>query len=154
MMKEDMIVGFFAGELERILSKRQKNSPWSLLSRMGIHPQQVDRLKKAYDDIGQVATLQKAHLDQIRFDLELSQEEWARLNSASRADTVLRLFLYHDYPLDQAARMANAIYVDTLQNLLLVGDKMEDIFYPDESAIEAGAGRRRARKSAKPREED
>ena len=137
-------MGFFAGELEAILRSHvahPNGSPWSILTRMGVHPQQIDRLKKAYDDIGQVATLQTSYLSQLRQELELSPIEWARLQAGIEADTFLRLLLYHNYPLEEAANKANAIFTATLKDKLATGGKTDKIYAPlsesDAAAINA-----------------
>jgi hypothetical protein len=126
-------MGFFAGELEDVLSAHVAHphgSPWAILTRMGVHPQQIDRLKKAADDIGQVATLQAVHLQQLRQELELTPVEWARLQAAIEADTFLRLLLYHNYPLDEATNKANAIFAATLKDKLATGGKSENVYAP------------------------
>src|SRR5271165_2340937 len=124
-------MGFFAGELAAILQTHVNHpdaSPWSILSRMGIHPQQIDRLKKAAEDLAQVATLQSAQLQQLRQELELSPGEWARLQAGAEADTFLRLLLYHNYSLEDAANKANAVFAAALKDKLATGGRSESVF--------------------------
>ncbi len=124
-------MGFFAGELESVLEiHASTGSPWSILTRLGVHPQQIDRLKKAHDDISQVATLQATYLQQMRHELELTPVEWSRLQAGIQADIFLRLLLYHNYPLDEAADIANSVFALKLRNSLAVGGKTELQFAP------------------------
>jgi len=151
-------MGFFAGELEAILRNHvahPNGSPWSILTRMGVHPQQIDRLKKAHDDIGQVATLQGSHMQQLRQELELSPIEWARLQAGIEADTFLRLLLYHNYPLDEAANKANAVFSAVLKDKLATGGKTDNVYASlsngDSAAIDANQAQRpRAIRRRKP----
>jgi hypothetical protein len=137
-------MGFFAGELEAVLRAHvahPNGSPWSILTRMGVHPQQIDRLKKAFDDIGQVATLQGTYLQQLRQELEMAPAEWARLQAGIEADTFLRLLLYHNYPLEEAANKANAVFSAVLKDMLATGGKTDNVYAPlsesDAAAINA-----------------
>lgn len=120
-------MGFFAGELQFILEKRvshPQGSPWAYLTRLGVHPQQVDRLRKASEDIGLIATLPEASMRALRQSLDLTIDEWSRLQAGLEADTFLRLLLYHDYPLEEAANRANAVFAATLkERLTLNGDE-------------------------------
>lgn len=124
-------MGFFAGELASILQAHVTHpggSPWSILTRLGVHPQQIDRLKKAHDDLAQVATLQSTYLQQLRQELELTPGEWARLQAGIEADAFFRLLMYHNYPLDEAANKANAVFSSTLKDRLATGGKSESVF--------------------------
>lgn len=141
-------MGFFAGELESILRAHvahPQGSPWSILARMGVHPQQIDRLKKAAEDIAQVATLPDPAMRQLRSELELSLSEWARLQAGIEADVFLRMLLYHSYPIDEAANVANSIFAAMLKDRIANGGG-EHLFpgLSDEVnvAIQAGRGRR------------
>ncbi len=115
-------MGFFASELYAILERRaehpQVGTPWTILSRLGIHPQQVDRLRKANDELGLIATLPAALISKVQNELELTKEEYARLMAAMEADVFLRLLLYHQYPLEEAANRANSIFAAALKDLL------------------------------------
>jgi|GEM_PF-4563459 len=154
-------MGFFAGELEAILkthSTQPNGSPWSILTRMGVHPQQIDRLKKAYEDISQVATLQASYLQQLRQELELSPIEWARLQAGIEADSFLRLLLYHSYSLEEAANKANAVFSSVLKDRLASGGKTDLTYAPlsesDNAVIEAnqtsrGRGKRGRKETIK-----
>lgn len=124
-------MGFFAGELAAILQAHLSHpggSPWVTLTRMGVHPQQIDRLKKANEDIGQIASLQESHLTQLRQELELTPLEWARLQAGIEADMFFRLLLYHNYPLEEAANRANAVFASTLKDRLALGGKSDTIY--------------------------
>ena len=103
---------------------------------MGVHLQQVDRLKKANEDIGQIASLQESHLRQLRQELELTPLEWARLQAGIEADMFFRLLLYHNYPLEEAANRANAVFALTLKDRLDLGGK-SDAIYPVAEPIQA-----------------
>lgn len=134
-------MGFFAGELAAILSAHQSHpqgSPWAILARMGVHPQQIDRLKKANDDIGQIASLQNSFLVQLRQELDLAPMEWARLQASVEADVFFRLLLYHNYPLEEATNWSNAIFASALKDRLAVGSKAESIYVAAENTEEAG----------------
>lgn len=141
-------MGFFAGELEHVLRlhiAHPQGSPWSILARMNVHPQQIDRLKKAAEDIGQVATLPDVSLQQLKQELELSPAEWSRLQAGIEADVFLRMLLYHSYPLEEAVNSANAIFAAMLKDRLATGGG--EYIYPELSdgvnmAIQAGRGRR------------
>src|SRR5579883_2575357 len=112
-------MGFFAGELEHVLrnhTTHPQGSPWSILARMNVHPQQIDRLKKAAEDIGQVATLPDQSMQQLRTELELTPLEWSRLQAGIEADVFLRMLLYHSYPLEDAVNTANAIFAAMLKD--------------------------------------
>jgi hypothetical protein len=128
-------MGFFAGELYAILEAHwapPSATPWSLLSRMNVHPQQIDRLKKAADDIGLVATLKGSDLQRLRDELDLSLIEWARLQAGMEADIFLRLLLYHTYPLYEAANKANMIFAAELKDRLMLGGRGESKYVPDD----------------------
>lgn len=147
-------MGFFAGELEAILRahvSHPNGSPWSILTRMGVHPQQIDRLKKAFDDIGQVATLQSSHLQQLKQELELSPAEWARLQAGIEADTFMRLLLYHNYPLEEAANKANAVFSAALKDKLATGGKSENVYAPMSESATAAMTTPRPRRMRGPR---
>ena len=155
-------MGFFAGELYAILSAHQSHpqgTPWSILARIGVHPQQIDRLKKAADDIGQVATLPDVALQQLRNEIELTPLEWSRLQAGIEADVFLRMLLYHSYPLEDAVNTANSIFAAMLKDRLATGGG--ELILPELSdavnmAIQAGRGRRgrgiRRRVEAQPEE--
>ncbi len=134
-------MGFFAGELAAILSAHQSHpqgSPWAILTRMGVHPQQIDRLKKANEDIGQIATLPQPYLSQLRAELDLTSPEWARLQAAIEADVFFRLLLYHNYSLEEAANRANAVFANVLKDQLAASGKQESIYVPTEEVSPAG----------------
>lgn len=155
-------MGFFAGELENVLRNHishPQGSPWSILARMNVHPQQIDRLKKAADDIGQVATLPDVALQQLRTEIELTPLEWSRLQAGIEADVFLRMLLYHSYPLEDAVNTANSIFAAMLKDRLATGGG--EVILPELSdavnmAIQAGRGRRgrgiRRRVEAQPEE--
>ncbi len=141
-------MGFFAGELEQVLRNHishPQGSPWSILARMNVHPQQIDRLKKAAEDIGQVATLPDVSLQQLKQELELTPAEWSRLQAGIEADVFLRMLLYHSYPLEDAVNTANSIFSAMLKDRLATGGG--EMIFPQLSdsvnmAIQAGRGRR------------
>jgi hypothetical protein len=145
-------MGFFAGELLVVLQENNplpNDRPWNLLHRLNIHPQQVERLAKAAEDIGQVATLPLPFLDQLKRELNLSPIGWARLQAAIEADAFFRLLLYHNYSLEEATNKANAIFAGSLRDHLANGGKGDSI-YPPCSALDAlaalpGPTRRRGR---------
>jgi hypothetical protein len=131
-------MGFFSAELAAILIDHQPQgaeSPWLPLQRLGVHPQQVERLQHAADDIGQVATLQANVLQQLRQELGLMPIEWARLQAGSEADTFFRLLVYHNYPLEEAANKSNAVFAAVLKDKLATGGRSESI-YPTTPAME------------------
>src|SRR6185437_15571623 len=148
-------MGFFAAELAAILADHQPSgaeTPWTPLQRLGVHPQQVERLQHAAEDIGQVATLQANVLQQLRQELVLSPFEWARLQAGSEADTFFRLLVYHNYPLEEVANKTNAVFAAALKDKLAVGGRSESI-YPSTPALEhvrasAPQPRRRGRRKA------
>lgn len=114
-------MGFFAAELENILHAHLSHegaSSWSILSRLGIHPQQIDRLKKAADDIMLVSTMPEADFDRLCAELQLSPLELARLHAGTEADVALRMTKYHGYSDEEVANIANAIYSSSLKDRL------------------------------------
>ena len=143
-------MGFFAGELEQVLfaHAQVQGSPWSILARLSIHPQQIDRLKKAADDITQVATLPDVALQQLRHELELTPAEWSRLQAGAEADASMRMLMYHSYPLDEAVNHANAIFAASFKDRLITngGDRIS-IHLSDG---QAGSSAPRARRSRRP----
>jgi hypothetical protein len=148
-------MGFFAAELAAILEQHQPaggTSSWEVLSGLGVHPTQIERLQHAATDISQVATLPATVLHQLKQTLVLSPFEWARLQAGSEADTFFRLLVYHNYPLEEAANKTNAVFAATLKDKLAVGGRGESI-YPSTPALEqvrasAPQPRRRGRRKA------
>ncbi len=131
-------MGFFAGELAEILEQHQppgSESRWVVLQRLGVHPNQIERLQHAADDVGQVATLQTNILQQLRQEYGLSPAEWARLQAGSEADTFYRLLVYHNYPLEEAINKSNAVFAAALKDKLATGGRGESI-YPTTPALE------------------
>ncbi len=148
-------MGFFASELAAILEEHQppgSDSPWAIVQRLGVHPQQVERLQAAAEDISQVATLQASVLQQLRQELDLTPLEWARLQAGSEADAFFRLLVYHNYPLEEAANKSNAVFAAALKDKLATGGNSASI-YPTTPALEqvrasAPQPRRRGRRKA------
>ncbi len=150
-------MGFFAGELYTILESHTDGArdPWEILTKFGVHPQQIDRLRAAEMDLTQVATLQSAYLTQLRQELNLTPVEWARLQAGLEADTFYRLLLYHNYPPNEAANKANAVFSAAVKDKLATGGRGESI-YPvlnpsDQAAINPGPIHHRPR-GPRPRE--
>lgn len=149
-------MGFLASELGAILGSHQPpgmDSPWSLLQRLGVHPNQVERLQQSADDVTQVATLQASVLQQLRQELDLSPYEWARLQAGSEADTFFRLLTYHNYPIEEAVNKSNAVFAAALKDRLATGGRSESI-YPSTPAMEqiranAPQPKRRGRRPSK-----
>jgi hypothetical protein len=137
-------MGIFAGELYAVLERHSPPdaNPWAILTRLGVHQQQIERLQAAFEEIGLVATLQSTYLTQLRQELSLTPSEWSRLQAGMEADTFLRLLLYHNYPVDEAANKANAIFSAAVKDKLATGGRSESIFPTlserDMSAIEPG----------------
>jgi hypothetical protein len=137
-------MGIFAGELYAVLERHsaQSANPWAILTRLGVHQQQIERLQAAFDEIGVVATLQASYLTQLRQELSLTPAEWARLQAGLEADTFLRLLLYHNYPVDEAANKSNAIFSAAVKDKLATGGRSDSIFPSlkehDQSAIVPG----------------
>ena len=123
-------MGIFAGELHAILEQHapEGSNPWLILQKMGVHQQQIDRLMEAFNDISLVATLQAQYLTQLRQELNLTPAEWSRLQAGLEADTFLRLLLYHNYPIDEAANKANAIFSAAVKDKLATGGRSESVF--------------------------
>ena len=117
-------MGFFAGELEQVLRARThaQNSPWSILARANLHPQRIERLRRAAEDISQTTTLPIEVQQQLRRELDLSFTEWARLQAAEEADTFMRLLIDHHFPLEEAVNTANAVFTSTLKDKLVSGE--------------------------------
>lgn len=135
-------MGFYAAELAAILQAHVTHpggSPWSILTRLGVHPQQIDRLKKAHDEIAQVSSLQQRFKDELTRDLELSPRDVARLAAAEEADAVLRILMYHNYPLDEAANRANAVFATLLKDRLAAGGR-STIYAPGADDDAGGIG--------------
>lgn len=142
-------MGFFAAELYAILQAHNPRDPWSLLARMGIHPQQIDRLKRASENPSEVASLYGPDRERLRQELEPTTLEWARLIAGSEADTFLRLLLYHNKPIDQAMEQANATFASTLKDHLATGGTGASV-YPtlspsDQAGIHPGPQHHRPR---------
>jgi hypothetical protein len=132
-------MGFFAGELEIVLQEHNplpNESPWNVLNRMSVHPQQTERLQKAAEDIGQVATLPLPVLQQLKQELNLSPISWARLQAGVEADAFFRLLMYHNYSLEEAVGKANAIFAAALKDRLVTGVTGDSI-YPDVPELNA-----------------
>ena len=132
-------MGFFAGELEVVLQEHNplpNESPWNVLNRLNVHPQQTERLQKAAEDIGQVATLPPPLLLQLKQELNLSPIAWARLQAGVEADAFFRLLMYHNYSLEEAVNKANAVFASTLKDKLATGGKSESI-YPSSPELDA-----------------
>src|SRR5262249_31439155 len=100
---------------------------------------------KAAEDMTQVATLPAAHLLNIKQELELTASEWARLQAGLEADAFLRIVLYHNYPLEEAANKANAIFASTLKDRLTAGGQSEHSYAQVTRAEEQATPRRRLR---------
>ncbi|MBA3825221.1 MAG: hypothetical protein H0X24_15145 [Ktedonobacterales bacterium] len=135
-------MGFFAGELEVVLQEHNplpNESPWNVLNRLNVHPQQTERLQKAAEDIGQVATLPPPLLLQLKQELNLSPIAWARLQAGVEADAFFRLLMYHNYSLEEAVNKANAVFASALKDKLATGGKSESI-YPSSPELDALAG--------------
>jgi hypothetical protein len=132
-------MGFFAGELEVVLQEHNplpNESPWNVLNRLNVHPQQTERLQKAAEDIGQVATLPPPLLLQLKQELNLSPISWARLQAGVEADAFFRLLMYHNYSLEEAVNKANAVFASALKDKLATGGKSESI-YPSSPELDA-----------------
>lgn len=124
-------MGFLASELEVTLKQHNTSnteSVWAVLLRMGVHPTQVERLQRAADDFGQVATLPQNTLLQLRQEFGLTPIEYARLQAGIEADAFFRLLIYHNYPLDEAANKSNAVYANALKDKLATGGKSESVY--------------------------
>jgi hypothetical protein len=122
-------MGFFAGELENILRMRTHShgSPWTMLTRANVHPQRIERLKQAAEDVSQTTGLPIDVQQQLRRELDLSDLEWARLQAAYEADKFMGMLLSHHYPLDDAMNNANAVFASTLKDSLVVDDAPEPL---------------------------
>ncbi len=132
-------MGFFAGELEVILEEHNPlphESPWNVLNRLTVHPQQTERLQKAAEDIGQVAMLPPSLLLQLKQELNLSPIAWARLQAGIEADAFFRLLMYHNYTLEEAVNKANAVFASALKDKLATGGKSDSI-YPSSPELDA-----------------
>jgi hypothetical protein len=132
-------MGFFAGELEVVLQEHNplpNESPWNVLNRLNVHPQQTERLQKAAEDIGQVATLPLPLLQQLKQELNLSPIAWARLQAGVEADAFFRLLMYHNYSLEEAVNKANAVFASALKDKLATGGKSDSI-YPSSPELDA-----------------
>lgn len=124
-------MGFFAGELYAVLERHKcadLASPWDILARMGLHPQQIERLQCACEDVATVASLQAPYLTQLRQELQLTPIEWARLQAGIEADVYLRLLLYHKYSLEEAASKANMIFAAAIKDKLATGGRGESVY--------------------------
>lgn len=132
-------MGFFAGELEVILREHNpltNESPWNVLNRLNVHPQQIERLQQAAADIGAVATLPDKLMVQIKQELNLSPIAWARLLAGIDADAQFRLLMYHNYTLEEAVKNANAIFASALKDRLATGGKSDSV-YPSSPELDA-----------------
>ncbi len=118
-------MGFFASELAAALQAhvRSNQSPWAVLSRLGVHPQQIDRLKKAAEDFGLVASLKMEVIVQIEQEIEATRYTHFRLMAALDADQMLRLMAYHNYPVDEIANNANALFNASLLDMMASGSE-------------------------------
>lgn len=125
-------MGFFASELGAVLSDHGKT--WEWLGTLGIHPTQIQRLRDAADDIAQVASLQPNLRAQVKQDLELIPLEVAKLEAGSEADVFFRLLCYHNYPLEEAANKANAVFAAALKDHLARSEDAAGSIYPSPTA--------------------
>ena len=122
-------MGFLASELATVLSDHTPDgNGWNILHHMGVHPTQVDRLVHAADDFGQIATLPSHTLQQLRQELGLNPIEYARLQAGAEADAFMRLLIYHNYPLEEAANKSNAVFANALKDKLATGGKSESVY--------------------------
>ena len=119
-------MGFFASELKTALSARL--ALWDVLKRMGVHPNQIDRLIKAADDFALVAKLPSPTIQQLRQELNLNPIEYARLQAGVEADNLLRLMVYHNYPIEEVANKTNAVFASALKDRLATGGKSESVY--------------------------
>jgi hypothetical protein len=129
--KKGYLMGFFAGELEAVLREHNpisQESSWNILHRLNLHPQQIERLQHAAADIGQVATLPSRSLVQIKQELNLGSVPWARLEAGIEADACMRLMMYHNYSLEEAVAIANAIFAQTFKDRLVLRETSEFIY--------------------------
>ena len=131
-------MGFLASELTTILRERNLLLD-DVLLHMGVDPAQVERLRIAAADFAQVATLPSATLQQLRQNLALTPMEYARLQAAVEADAFFRLMVYHNYPLEEAANKANAVFANSLKDKLATGGKSESV-YPSLVGMAATCG--------------
>lgn len=117
-------MGFYAAELEQFLATRTQHqaSPWSVLSRMGMHPQQIDRLKKAAEEPVNVSAAPKEFQRRMRDELQITPAEWYRLMAALEADVTLRICLYYGYDTDTAMNLANVEFACVLKDRIAQGD--------------------------------
>ncbi len=146
--KGDIYMGFFAGELAMILQAHLHHtgdSPWETLTRIGVHPQQIDRLKKASEDIGQIANMQESYLIQLCEELELTPLEWARLQAGIETDMFFRLLLHHGYRIEVAANRANDVFASALKDRLALGGKSDEIYAGSDQAQATPKKTRRTR---------
>lgn len=148
-MEDIAAMGFFAAELESLLrqhSAHPQASPWAILSRLGVHPQQVDRLKKAADDPRLIATLPEKFLPSLQQELGASPQEWARLMAGIEADVAIRMTQYHGYDGDEGMNTGNAIFSAMLKDRLAqiqLGDAAPEILSALDTTMQrAGRGRR------------
>lgn len=124
-------MGFFAAELAAILevhSSQERAQAWEILQRMGVQEAQIQRLQQAADDLAQIATLPVQILQRLRQDLGLSPLAWARLQAGNDADAFLRLVIYHNFPLEEAANKANAVFAAALKDRLATGGYSDSIY--------------------------
>lgn len=124
-------MGFFASELATVLKEHNTlplESEWAILHRLGVHPDQVEHLQKAADDFALVATLPSPVVHQLRQELGLSPIEYARLQAGLEADAFMRLMVYHNYPIEEAANKSNAVFANALKDKMATGGKSESIY--------------------------
>jgi hypothetical protein len=148
-------MGFFAGELEAVLTEHARDehtSPWDALQHLGVHQQQIDRLQAAAEEFDQVATLPPGVLQQLKQELALQPLEWARLQAGIDADTFLRLLMYHHYPIDEAANKANAVFAAALRDKLATGGATSTVYTGAIVEAPPAAPRRRGRRRYYPQE--
>lgn len=148
-------MGFFAAELAAILEAhhaQDRTRAWGILQRMGVQEAQIQRLQQAADDFAQIATLHAQILQRLRQDLVLDSLAWARLQAGIDADAFLRLVIYHNFPLEEAANKANAVFAAALKDRLATGG-CSDSIYPrslmlDQVRANMPPPRRRVRRTA------
>jgi hypothetical protein len=115
-------MGHFAAELITIITEHVgAENVTQCLQAYDMSPKQIQRLATAAEDPAMVATMQLSKCNELVQNLDLNKLEQGRLEAGREADMYLRLILYHKWDIEKAMTYSNAIFANTLKEILANG---------------------------------
>lgn len=116
-------MGIFATELATILTTHAPSDtdPWAPLFQIGMHPDLISRLQQATEEPSIISLLMRSTCNQLAKFLNLDTRERARLEAGIEADVFARLMIYHNYPPEEIANKANAVFANALKDCIATG---------------------------------